>query len=478
MKCLSVAVASAAVAAFCGVGGAFAADLNAMPAKAPSGPTTCTNVADFFTTACQLAWYGVRFYGTIDVGYGYQTHGAPFDKHQGWGVNYLLGKPNRSGMWLLSPNALGPSNVGVQIKEPLGAGWSFVGQLQTNFDPYSLQLSDNPASLVENLGVPTRFQTANGDASPNGKFYNGLGFAGVSNGTWGTLTAGRQLSLGGDAIASYDPMGGAPGFSVIGYSGAAAGGGDTEDKVATTAAKYRANFGNFHFGAFWQFGGFEQGNASQGAYQADVGADFRVGSGLLSVDATGGFTKDATLLVLTSAASPQLKASLSDNTNVMLLAKYTLDKLQLFAGFEWIDFAPPSDPSIRSFTDISGDPLGVGGLPGTFVSTTDFNQKDKVQYIWWAGSRYSLTDTLTLAAAYYRYDQNQYQSAPNCSTFSPTASACAGSLNAASVLLDWKFAPKWDTYIGTFFSEMNGGVGAGNLSHNNIATTGGLRFRW
>jgi predicted porin len=163
----------------------------------------------------------------------------------------------------------------------------------------------------------------------------------------------------------------------------------------------------------------------------------------------------------------------------MLLAKYTLNKLQLFAGFEWIDFAPPSDPTIRSFTDISGDPLGFGfgGLPGTVVSTADFNQKDKVQYIWWAGSRYSLTDTLMLSLAYYRYDQNQYNA--NCSLSNPvTAPTCAGSLNAASVLLDWKFAPKWDTYIGTFFSEMNGGIGAGNLAHNNLATTGGVRFRW
>jgi predicted porin len=486
MRGIKVAVASAAVVVFGGVSGAVAADLDTMPAKEPvykalPGPTTCTNVVDFFATACQLAWYGVRFYGTIDVGYGYQTHGAPFDKLQGWGVDYLLGKPNRAGMWLQSPNALGPSNVGIQVKEPLGAGWSFIGQLQTNFDPYSMRLSDNPGSLRENIGVPTAFQTSNGDASPNGKFYNAIGIAGVSNDTWGTLTFGRQFDLGGDAILSYDPMGSAPGFSVIGYSGAVAGGGDTEQKVATTSVKYRVKYGNFRFAAFGQFGGYDQGNSSQGQYQGDIGADFHVGPGLLSVDAIGGYTRDGVLLTLTSAASPVLQATISNNTNVMAVAKYTLDRLQLFAGYEWIDFAPPSDATIKSLTDISGDQIGLGGLPNTAVVTSSFNAKDKVQQIMWAGARYAFTDSLDVAAAYYRYDQQQYATGSAVGTCAGNATAlpsCAGSLNAASVLLDWKFAPKWDTYIGTFYSEMNGGIGNGNLSHNNLATTGGLRFRW
>jgi hypothetical protein len=64
----------------------------------------------------------VRFYGTIDVGYGYQTNGSPFNKDYTWGTNYLISKPNQGGKWLLSPNALSTSNVGVEVKEPLGAG--------------------------------------------------------------------------------------------------------------------------------------------------------------------------------------------------------------------------------------------------------------------------------------------------------------------------------------------------------------------
>jgi hypothetical protein len=28
---------------------------------------------------CQLTWYGITLYGTIDAGFGWQSHGAPFD---------------------------------------------------------------------------------------------------------------------------------------------------------------------------------------------------------------------------------------------------------------------------------------------------------------------------------------------------------------------------------------------------------------
>ena len=57
-----------------------AADLM-MPTKVPaeagtSAPTTCTNPWDFIATNCQLSWYGITIYGTVDVGGGWQSHGA------------------------------------------------------------------------------------------------------------------------------------------------------------------------------------------------------------------------------------------------------------------------------------------------------------------------------------------------------------------------------------------------------------------
>jgi predicted porin len=65
----------------------------------------------------------------------------------------------------LAPSGLSQSNIGVQIKEPLGQGWSFVGQLEAGFDPYSLRLASSPGSEWNNRGVPLDLQTTNGDWS-------------------------------------------------------------------------------------------------------------------------------------------------------------------------------------------------------------------------------------------------------------------------------------------------------------------------
>jgi hypothetical protein len=140
----------------CGL--ADAADIDSAVTKAPVAtqppppPATCTSIPDFFLTACQLSWYGVRFYGTIDVGFGYQTHGAPFDPNFVTGASYFLQKMNRTPMWGLAPNGLGQSNVGVQIKEPLSPGWSFVAQLEAGFDPYSLHFANSTESVFANAG--------------------------------------------------------------------------------------------------------------------------------------------------------------------------------------------------------------------------------------------------------------------------------------------------------------------------------------
>jgi len=48
----------------------------------------------------------VTFYGTIDVGGGYQTPGAPFNPDIQSGASYLIQKMNRVAMWGLAPNAL------------------------------------------------------------------------------------------------------------------------------------------------------------------------------------------------------------------------------------------------------------------------------------------------------------------------------------------------------------------------------------
>jgi hypothetical protein len=307
---------------------------------------------------------------------------------------------NRTPMWGLAPNGLSQSNVGVQIKEPLSPGWSFVAQLEAGFDPYSLHFANSTESVFANAGVPVNQQTANGDASRAGQFYNSLGFLGVSSDTYGTLTAFRQNALATDGVLAYDPMAGSYAFSPIGFSGTVAGGGDTENSRYSTALKYRVAIGDFRAAALWQFGGYDLNNGSNGAFGAELGGDFRVGLGTLSLDAIGNYNKDAVNLTLSGAPTnaagvpigtmlPQtVTATLSDNTNVMMLAKYTVKKLKLYAGYEWMKFAAPSDPFTvagTGFTTVVGDFVWLDcatATAGTNINSTAYSAsagfKDKV----------------------------------------------------------------------------------------------------
>src|SRR6266403_1622261 len=71
------------------------------------------------------------------------------------------------------------------------------------------------------------------------------------------------------------------------FQGITAGGGNTQNTRHSTSLKYRINFlDHFRAAALWQFGGYGENNASNGAYQFGVGADIPTwGKDVLSVDA-------------------------------------------------------------------------------------------------------------------------------------------------------------------------------------------------
>jgi predicted porin len=268
-------------------GEAWAADT--VPTKALSGtaafnPKPCTGLWDFIATNCELTWQGITIYGTIDAGAAWQSHGAPLDPRSAPGASYLIEKMNRSSLWSLAPNALSISTIGIKGTEPVGSNFSLVFAVDTGFDPYSFKLSNGPASLAANAGVPLDQQTANKDSSRAGQWYNGQGYVGISSPSYGTLTVLRQNALTLDAVYDYDPLSGSYAFSPI--KGLISGGGNTENSRHSTSLKYLLNLGPFRAAALWQFGGYAQNNASNGAYQAGVGADIPAwGKGVLSFDA-------------------------------------------------------------------------------------------------------------------------------------------------------------------------------------------------
>jgi hypothetical protein len=236
------------------------------------------------------------------------------------------------------------------------------------FDPYSLQLANGPRSLLENNGVPLASQTSNADSSRAGQFFNGAGYAGVSNTTLGTLTLGRQNSLTLDGVNSYDPMGGSYALSVIGFSGATAGVGDTEDARYTSALKYRVDVGMFRAAALYQFGSYGLGNASSDAYQFQLGGDFSGGAyGKLSFDAIYSHVDDAVSTAALSAAQNlkfpgTLAATISDDSSVMLLANTPTDQSRslVATNISWSRIlALPNQPSLILVDSLSLPPTSI-----------------------------------------------------------------------------------------------------------------------
>ncbi|MBO0752961.1 MAG: hypothetical protein J2P53_12665, partial [Bradyrhizobiaceae bacterium] len=288
----------------------------------------------------------------------------------------------------------------------------------------------------------------------------------------------------------------------------------------TLAAKYRVKLGNWHFGAYAGLGGYGVGNADTQVYSGNVGADWHVGPGLFSADVTGGWRQNSIgegpggivgpadingIPVNPTTAGPAinpaglpaefLSASVNDTTQVMVSGKYQVDRLKLYAGWNLNSFSSPDAVPTNCITDISGLPLGP-----TCGNSTSFNGtllNGRIFQMAWVGARYSVTDSLDLGVGYYHAWQNDWshgasqrftdpatgaavvgQADATCANHPSIALPCKGTQDVGSLVLDWKFAPKWDTYIGTEFTQQNGGLVSGYLQHNNWSSTGGLRFRW
>jgi predicted porin len=491
----TIGVSAAMILGLAGAAFATDASADAMVTKAAPAaikkvsppPATCGSLWDFIVTSCPLTWYGITVYGTIDAGVTWRSHGAPFNGTSAVGEDYLIQKYSNRALWGPAPNALTNSNIGIKGNEPLAPGWAFVFDLEAGFDPYSLRFSDGPRSVAQNAGVPLTSQNSSSDSSRAGQFYNSVGYLGFSSPTYGTLTFFRQNSLTLDAVFAYDPMSASYAFSPIGFQGITCGVGDTEDCRFSTSVKYRVDIGQFRVAALWQFGGYNLNNAATGSYQLQLGGDVpNLAGGTLSLDAIGSFVQNAVSVALAGntlpAVLPQvLTATLSNDTSVMLVAKYFNGPVKLFAGYEFIQFAPPSNPfgPGAGFNDISGDFVcaGCASINNTNINNTAFSFGDRHLHVFWTGVKYTVITNVDLIGAYYHYDQPTFGAPVNCAAAVAPAT-CHGTFDAVSFAVDWQFAKKFDAYTGLMFSQNNGGLLNGFLNRNSIDPTAGLRFRF
>jgi predicted porin len=362
------------------------------------------------------------------------------------------------------------SKVGLKGTEEVATGLNFVFNVEMGFNPASGSISDAVGSLTNNNGRVITDQKTAGDGARAGQVFNGQGWAGLSSADFGTLTIGRHVTLLTDAINKYDPQGGSYAFSVIGFSGATAGGGNTENTRADNSIKYAYKYQNFRVGALWQFGK-NSGSPGDGG-QFDVGADF----GGLSLDGIYAFKNDSIAAGSLSAAQiapcatptstgcglPQnsLAGTISDNKSWTLAAAYKFsDALKISGGYERITYSNPSNPLAANFETIGGYDISV-------VNNNAY-PKDKVLKVSWIGGKYNFTKEWSVGVGYYHYDQNDYHtatvggqvvSAP-CSGVS--AGSCSGSLDAFSAVLDYRFNKYFDAYAGAMLSKVQDGLASG-----------------
>jgi predicted porin len=533
MKRLGIALATIGVA-----GLAQAADLpTAKPAEAPPKANCFSSLWTYLNSSpaeCPLSYAGFTVYSTLDVGLGYASNGAGFNPNYSNAVANFISKPSYGPKWLWTPNGMSQSVVGINMREPIPwfPGWSLVGAVEAGFDPYSGHLVNSPRSLVNNNGKSLFLQSANSDSSRAGQFDNSVGYLGVSNPTFGTLTVGRVTSLTLDGLIAYDPMGGSYAFSPLGYTGQYAGFGNTETNRANTGVKYKVSYENFHGGGLVQWGGYDQGNGTTGLYQGNIGADFNLFAGapyagVLSLDAVGSYAQNAvslgtftgTCATLTkgpfagqtgcSSGIPQfygpedLQATLSNNTGTMLLAKYRSGPWTLSGGWLWWQQANPSDTFLNGF-----ETLGGYSVPATIVTTnkaiaklfptqwviSNAYNRMRVVNVPFFGAKYAINPQLDVTGAFYYLDQNNYNSsttpcaAANTKFVQPNGNvlnvirvnnkACAGTQDAFSFLIDYRPVKRVDLYAGVMISNVYAGLANGFLATQNIGPTAGMRIKF
>jgi predicted porin len=477
-------------------------------------PDACASGHEFATTDCTLTWHGITVYGAYDVGVGWVSHGLPENGHNYEGESLV----NRNGYqhrFLVAPNNLSQTGLGIRGKEEFLPGWYVVFNASTGINPQSGLLANASATQIANNGLPRSSYSFAIDGARAGQPFNDEYYGGISSAHFGTLTFGRQRALGTDAMLAYDPASGAYAFSYIGYNGTMAGGGDTEDTRWDDAVKYRLTYGPVHFGAMYKFADGSAGcysasaawtattctpqAAHNNAYGFNLGGDY----GKFSADVVFQHYNQA-ISVLNPLLGPQSLAApyqsttdsintnpitgtnlidpsntvygiVTDNNAIMVAAKYKRDPFKFFAGYEYIWQNNPSNP------------LGVGASDqgGYNMSGVEDNNLDseKLVNIWWTGVKYTYRSKTDFTFSWYQQRQNDFRVPPTCTPQSFRAS-CAGTLNEGSLYTDHHFTKRFDGFAGIAYSYVSGGLaiaiphgpGVPYNSNNNFAPTVGGRF--
>lgn len=429
-----------------------------------------------------LSLGGVTLYGTVDIGYAYQSKGVPLNSTYPGGLEYQAFTTTRNFAGSVSTPAesgLEQSKIGVRVAQPIIGDWSLVARAETGFNPLSGHLTDACQALASNSPLPQGSQTANADSSRCGQAFNSVLFAGVGNKQLGTLTIGRHNSLELDALSQFDPQALSYAFSFLGYSGFNGGGGSTEAARWDNSIKYALQSGIVHVAALYSSGGLDTGILGK-----SFGADVGVAVGGLAVDAVYENEKGAVNLRSsfdnsTSSGgyyplpTPGLAAYISNDTSYNLMGKYTLavgdsakkDKVTVYAGYSHMQKAH-GDYTLGAASQ-GNDPITVG---------IDINNA-AVYNMEWLGVRYAMSSGLNIIGAVYHVTQNSWTIGLGTTGTQSLGCAaagllCSGSFNEASLVGDYIINKHYDAYVGVNYSEVTDGLANGYVGTSADGTVG------
>jgi predicted porin len=413
-----------------------------------------------------LSLGGVTVYGTVDVGYAYQSHGVPLNSTYVGGLEYQAFTTTRNfagSVSTVAESGLEQSKIGIRVAEPIVGDFQLIATGETGFNPLSGHLTDACESLASNAGIKQGQQTANADSSRCGQAFNSQLFGGASSATFGQLTIGRHNSLELAALAQFDPQALSYAFSFLGYSGFDGGGGSTEAARWDNSVRYGYQYGPVHAAAMYSNGGQDTGILGK-AYAGDIGFVWQgLAVEVVYEDVNGAVNlrssfDDGTANPL---PTPGLAAFISDNIAWNGMAKYTFefdngaskDKLTLYAGY--------------SHMNIGHGDYTVGNSQGNYPIDVGININDpRIFSLEWAGVRYAFGSGLNLIAAYYHANQNSWTIGKgteevdniNCGD---AGLLCSGDFYEGSLVADYIFNKHYDAYVGVNWSEVTDGLANG-----------------
>jgi len=418
-----------------------------------------------FASAAQ-AQSSVTVYGVLDVAAIGQTNTGNMNSTASTVPAALAGQNATGGSTVKPGSAFGitsngesMSRIGFKGSEDLGSGTKAIFTLEQGFSPSTGELG--------NTGIMNQGKSANisGDSSIQGQLFNRGAFVGLSNDTYGTLTAGRQQNLMLDNIANYDPV---PAFAVspLQYSGSYGGGGRTDEGRVNGALKYVWKSNGFNANLLYAPGGV----ASQASMNTTTGAQAGWENAKYGIQAIASHTTDAMNLSTFQNTDASLSGAVNPNTgsvNVnaltntvvnttayMLTAKWSpVDALWIKGGYERELIGTPSNFQNYNIATTTGG-----------VSLA--NRAGQVNYgvnVAWIGAQYQVTPAIKVSAAYYYAgtpaagNQGACANPAALTPFSSYNGGCTGTAQYEALTVDYSLSKRTNLYALLGNTTLTGG---------------------